>query len=465
MSPKEQAPSDATRRLGKGAAVLSVGIASAGLFTYLFFAVASHTLSRSEYGSITLLWSAVFIIVSVLYRPVEQLLSRTIAERQALGLQDLGPLRVAAKIQLALGAAFAVAALIFRGPIESGLFSGDSTLYWILIVAILAYAASYFARGYLAGQRRFGLYGALVTFESTSRLLFAIAFAVGIATSHSVPAAGIAAAPLISLAVLPWAIGHHLRRNGQGRETVGYAQDRVEASPEKFSLAHGGRFAAAVLIIMFSEQTLLNAGPLAVKATAGTAGVALAGFAFNILLIARAPLQLFQAVSTSILPHLTNVRVTEGADAFRRSVRITLLAVVGFATLVVLVMATIGPQLMHIFFSKKFDYDRWGLVLVAVGMGLYLSATTLNQAALAQGQARRAATCWLTTAALFVAWLFMPVLGEVRRVEVGYVVAAGLLYGLLYIVYRRPVEHPEDVPTPGSVEELEAQLASADEAT
>jgi len=47
------------------------------------------------------------------------------------------------------------------------------------------------------------------------------------------------------------------------------------------------RFAAAVLLIMICEQTFLNAGPLLVK---GTAGAAAAGFIFNILMIARAPL-------------------------------------------------------------------------------------------------------------------------------------------------------------------------------
>jgi len=55
---------------GRGARILSVGIASTGLFTALYFAVASHSLPKDEYGRISLLWSAVFIVVSVLYRPV-----------------------------------------------------------------------------------------------------------------------------------------------------------------------------------------------------------------------------------------------------------------------------------------------------------------------------------------------------------------------------------------------------------
>jgi hypothetical protein len=102
---------------------------------------------------------------------------------------------------------------------------------------------------------------------------------------------------------------------------------------------------------------------------------------------------------------------------------------------------------------------------MAAGMGLYLSAVTLNQAALAQGQARRAAACYITCAAAFVGWALLPVMDVFRRVEVGFAGATGLLFLLLFLLYRRPHERPEDVVRPGSPEEIEAQLAAADEAT
>ncbi len=175
----------AERSYGRGAAVLSVGIGVTGVVTFGYFALASHSLPESQYGHITLLWSAVFITVSVLYRPVEQLLSRTIADRDARGVAGNEHLRVAATIQLALGVLFVVVALALRGPIEDELLGGSSSLYTILIVAVLAYAASYFARGFLAGHRRFGLYGGLVLLEATSRFMFALAVAVGIAEGQT----------------------------------------------------------------------------------------------------------------------------------------------------------------------------------------------------------------------------------------------------------------------------------------
>ena len=40
--------------------------------------------------------------------------------------------------------------------------------------------ASYFARGFLAGQRRFGLYGGLVLMESASRVVFGVLLVTGV---------------------------------------------------------------------------------------------------------------------------------------------------------------------------------------------------------------------------------------------------------------------------------------------
>jgi O-antigen/teichoic acid export membrane protein len=429
------AASGAARSYGRGAAVLSVGIGVTGLVTFAYFALASHSLPENEYGRITVLWSAVFITVSVLYRPVEQLLSRTIADRDARGVQGGEHLRVAATIQLALGALFAVVALVLRNPIQDDLLGGSSTLYWILIATVLAYAASYFARGFLAGHHRFGLYGGLVLMEASSRFLFALAVAVGIAEGQDAVALGMTAAPIVSLAVVPWALGPRLRAAPAPEpEPVG----PEEAGEPQFTLAHGSGFAVAVLLIMLSEQTFLNAGPLLVEASEGARGAALAGFTFNVLLIARAPLQLFQAVQTSILPHLTRLRAIGESDPFRRSVNLTLVAIAGFAACVALVMLAFGPALMDLVFGGEFDYERGGLVLVSAGMGLYLSAATLNQALLAHGRAPHAAAAWALCAVGFALFLVLVDFDDrVLQVELAFVGAAACLSLLLGLLYRR----------------------------
>ncbi|HEY6550015.1 MAG TPA: hypothetical protein VIY71_02320 [Solirubrobacterales bacterium] len=462
----------ATADYGKTASFLAIGVGLTGVITYVYFLIASHVLSKPDYGQITVLWSAVFITISTLYRPVEQLLSRHISEHLVKGEPIGDTTRNASMIQLGLAALFAVLALAFRGPLQNDLLEGNETLYWVFFSAVLFYAASYFARGFLAGQKRFGLFTALILSESVFRTLFAVLVAVSLLEGQSAVAIGIVAAPSLSLVVVPFAFKRRARRLAQKPDMSSASRpgmsgsEKARSGDEAVSMAHGTGFAAAVLVIMFSEQAFLNAGPLIIR---GLQGAAAAGFIFNVLMLARAPLQVFQAVSTSILPHLTGLHTSDDPDSereFHRSVRMVLLGIAAFAAFTGLVVLIAGPQLMQIAFSKKYSYDRAELLLVTVAMGLYLCSVTVNQACVAQGQVRRAAARWIVCAGLFIGWNFVPLVSnEFHRVEVGFALAAGVLFALLYLIYRRPHERAEDVPALGSPEELEMRLAAVDENT
>jgi O-antigen/teichoic acid export membrane protein len=429
-----------------GARILSIGIASTGIFTFLYLATASHVLDPASYSRISLCWAIMFVILSVIYRPVEQLLSRMIADRRARGLHG-HPLRIPATIQFGFAVVFVVVALAMRHEIEQGVFDGSSALYWILVIGVLAYSASYFARGWLAGHQRFALYGGLVFLESTSRFLFALAVAVGIGSGQGIVGLGMAVAPFASLCVIPFAFSRMQVRAPSGLPAAdaareGPAHAQVEEAATDLSMRHGAGFAISVVGIMLAEQTLMNAGVLIVAAKAGSqAGltVGITGFVFNVLLIVRAPLQLFQAIQTSILPHLTGLEVRESGEEFHRAVRITVLVIAGFAGAVAIGLLAIGPVVMTALLGNKgFHYGRLGLALVGLGMGLHLTAGTLNQAALARGRHAMAAAAWLAAAALFVALMLSGTIGnQVTRVEVSYFTAALVLCGLLSAIYRR----------------------------
>jgi O-antigen/teichoic acid export membrane protein len=327
---------------------------------------------------------------------------------------------------MSAAALFLVVALAFRAPIQDDVFDGSAELYWVLVVAVVAYAASYFARGWLAGHQWFGLYGGLVLLESVSRCLFALAVAIGIAEGQGAVALGIAAAPLVSLAVVPLALARHGAR---------------ATAAERGAIREGAGFAGGVLAIMVAEQALLNGPVLVVDATATDA--ALAGFVFNVLLITRAPLQLFQAIQTSLLPHLSGLHATGGGDDFARAIRTTVLAIAGFAGLVVLGLGLIGPWAMGLLFGGDFDYGRVGLMLVGLGMGFHLTAGTLNQAALARRRGHLAAAAWLAAAALFMVWLLpSPLDDPVLAVEVGYCATTALLAVALWLIERTSASAP-----------------------
>jgi O-antigen/teichoic acid export membrane protein len=417
----ETADEAAAGGYARGARILSIGIAATGVFTFAYFAVASHVLGDDDYGAISTLWSILFVTISVIYRPVEQLLSRTIAQRRAVGLGAAGQLRTPAAIQLAFASAFLVVVLAARGPITDVL-RGSSTLFWVLVAAALAYAASYFARGYLAGHQWFGLYGGLVLFESISRFCFPLAAAVGISSGQAAVALGIAAAPFASLLVVPWALSRHVA-----------AEHGAAGAPERGSTREGADFAVAVAAIQLSEQSLLNAAVLLVGHGKPAAIV------FSAFLITRAPLQLFQSVQTSLLPHLAGLEATEGSAAFARAVRVTLLAIGAFAGAVALGLLVLGPWVMGIVFDVGVRYGRVGLAVIALGMGFHLAAGTLNQAALARDRARAAAVAWLASAGGFVVWMIAAAVGDpLARAEVGYAGATALLCALLYALEQRP---------------------------
>ncbi len=504
----EPAQADGRRSYGSGARILSIGIAATGLLTFAFFSIASHVLGEVAAKRVDVLWSVMFVVISVIYRPVEQLLSRTIAERRAHGHVE-HPLRVPIAIQAGSALAFLVVALALHEELVDHVFDGYAALYWVLVVGTVAYAGSYFARGWLAGHEYFALYGGLVLMESTSRVCFALAVALGIASGQTAVALGIAVAPLISLVVVPAAFARNKKERHEGEQqptssatqelasaaverapiAVGQAPTAAERAPaasvqaapnpdgdaapitadeadaalagpgtegvqevaahEELSLSRGGRFALWVSGIMLSEQTLLNAAVLTVDATSPNR--ALAGIVFNVMLIARAPLQLFQAIQTTLLPHLTGLEAKEGHAAFARAIRITVRAIAAFAAAVALGLLLIGPFVMgHVLFGQHYAYGRFGLALIGLGMGMHLASGTLNQAALARNRARAAAACWLAAAVVFLGWMLTPLVGEqVLRAEIGYLGATSLLALLLALLYRRgtptaPRAHPPD---------------------
>jgi len=277
---------------------------------------------------------------------------------------------------------------------------------------------------------------------------------LGIAHGQTAVVLGIAAAPFVSLVVVPAAFA---RRSGEPRGAPEIEElDAALAGPgtegleealvaDELSLRRGSGFAFAVSGVMLSEQTLLNAAVLTVDAT--SVNRALAGIVFNVLLIARAPLQLFQAIQTSLLPHLTGLEATEGHAAFARAIRVTVLAIAVFAGAVALGLLAIGPPVMKALFGQSFDYNRFGLALIGMGMGMHLTSGALNQAVLARDEARTAAVCWAVAAVAFVLWMLTPLVGEeLLRTEIGYLGATSLLALMLSTVYRRGTARPQSAP-------------------
>ena len=425
-------PSRSTRDYGRSAALLTVAIGVSGVLVYVFFALASHALDRDDYGKVVVLWSAMFVGLSILCRPIEQLLSTSVASLRARGESTKHALRVAAQIQLAVMVGFVVLATVFREPIEEDLFGGDELFFWCLVASIVGFGVSFFARGVLAGGGRFLTFAAIVATDAISRTAFALAVTIGILNGADPMALGIALAPFISAAVWPIA---NVLVSRRGHRTPRGAPNPESADPN-FTLTEGTGFATGLLFVMLGEQVLLNSGPLLAQMEVGAAT---AGFIFNVLLVLRAPVLVFQAAAAVLLPHLTEIQDSgraEGDGEFGRSVRVTLTAILGFGVVTLVIVATLGPALMQIAFGEKFDYPRADLLIVAAGLPFYLAATTLTQASLARRRVSAVAFAWSAAAGALIAWYAVSPLEVSRTVEVGIAGASALLFALLWLLYR-----------------------------
>lgn len=237
---------DDNRQYGRSAAGLTIALGAGGVLTYVFFALASRSLDPTEYGNIVVLWSVVFLLASTIFRPIEQLLARTLAERQQVGASSADALRIAGVIQAAMTLALVAALLVARTPIQEKLYGDSSNLYWAMIVALFGFGLAYYVRGFLAGRGQFPLYAALVLLEVALRLVFAVIVATGIAGGAGLIAVGVAVAPVASLLVLPLAF------QGGKPPTAAAGSANPVAGEHELSLGSGGAFAGAILLMMLS---------------------------------------------------------------------------------------------------------------------------------------------------------------------------------------------------------------------
>jgi O-antigen/teichoic acid export membrane protein len=119
-------------------------------------------------------------------------------------------------------------------------------------------------------------------------------------------------------------------------------------------------------------------------------------------MLVRAPVFLFQGVAVALLPRFTELHTRGDQAKIRRALTLAGAATLGLSAVSALGALAIGPQLMKALFGPDFVVARGDLALLAGGVGCYLAAATLSQAALARGLASKAAAAWLTSGIVFV---------------------------------------------------------------
>jgi O-antigen/teichoic acid export membrane protein len=412
----------ATRR---GAALLSLGTLGSGLLAYAFNLLVARALGPEGYGPVAVLWAAVFLAAVVLFRPLEQTLSRGIAERGAHGIDSRPIVRSVGRLAALISAGAVIAVLAAWGPITDGLFDGNGALTAALAAAILGYGLSYVVRGVVGGLHWFGGYGLLLLADGSVRLLFVV------------PLVFVASSSLAGLAVAMAALGGALAPIVVGHRRV--RRKLVQPGSARFDAREALRFALPVTAVAVAEQVLVSGGPLLVMLAGGAGAASAAGVVFAATMLVRAPVFLFQGVSAALLPSLTRLNALGDTARFRRSVLRTT-AVLGLFSLVLMAgAAAVGPQAMRILYGSGFEVTRLDLAVLCAGIGCYLLAATLSHAVLARGRAPWAGAIWTVAAVAFVALELMAPGAPLHRVSLAFAGASALMAALfLALVVGRP---------------------------
>src|SRR5829696_2643352 len=231
----------------RGAGVGSVHIVGsffvAGVLTYAFQSIYLHVLGKAGSAPLTLLWSATFLTVQVLWIGGTQTLGRYVAEREAQGADWEPVVSSVKRWQAGVAVVFVVVALTASPLLTEELF-GSAWLTVAFVVAVVLYAPEYFRRGIFNGHRQSLRLGAQIVAESAARLfLAAVLLVVGLGVFG--PALAIVIAPVVGvLAVRPAPVAPP---KGEG---------------DAFSTGKALRFAGPVLLCMAFAQALMNGGPI-----------------------------------------------------------------------------------------------------------------------------------------------------------------------------------------------------------
>jgi len=413
---------DAAKRrnpLPTGTLAVGAGLIVAGLSAYGFLIVANGPLSDSEYAPLSALWGLVFLAGPGLFLPLEQEVSRALAERRARGQGGAPVLRRAGTVGVGLGLGVLVLLIATARVSVDHLFDHQLLLLVGFALGLAGALAGHLTRGALSGSGQFKGYAAYIAADGFLRFAGAVlCLVVGVKTAGwfgvALGIAGLLAVPV----------------------ALGVQRPILEEGPEsafrEISAALGYLMAASLL-----SFGIMNIGPVLVQVLATEAEKDAAGRFLPGLVIARIPLFLFQAVQAALLPKLSALAGAGLHGSFRKGLWRLLAVVAGLAAVGTLVGFTIGPWVVHLLFRES-ELSSRTLGLLAAGSGLYMLALACAQALIALGGHRDQAFGWAAGMAtlLVTTWLVSDDL--FLRVELGLLAgSAAALVAMAALLLRR----------------------------
>lgn len=359
---------------------------------YLFQVYGARRLDPEAFAPVSVLWTAFFILATILLVPVEQYVTREVASGRKALPTDLKPAFVMTVIGSLVGVVFVFVTL-------DDLFFGDPVYIAQIVLLMVGYALMFVGKGVLAGSRRFAGVGWILVVETAVRLLAGVILLQLVVDASSLGWAMVIGG--FSVLALAW------WRHDDGR-------------PEA-SAAPAGAFLAGYVGGTSSSQVLLGGAPIAVAALGGSP--ALVSIVFVTFTLYRAPLTLIFALQGRVLPYLVSL----ARDAnHHQLVRIARGVVFGGAVLAAaggLVGWLVGPEVVGVLYGEEYMPSSLVAMFAAAGVMAAASAQIASQILVAEGRTSRLSWAWL--GGLLVGLLVLIASGGEAEMRVAIGFAAG----------------------------------------
>lgn len=330
---------------------------------YLFQVYGTRALGAEAFAPLAVLWTAFFILATVLLVPVEQYVTREVASGRRALPHDLGPAMVMAAIGALLGGGFVWFNL-------DRVFEGDWQYVLQIVLLMVGYALLFVGKGVLAGRRRFAGVGWVLIIETVARL------AIGV----------IAVSLLASAISLGWAMvigGFSVLAMRWWRHDTGSAGERA---------APAARFLGGYSWGSAASQLLLGGAPIAVLLLG--ADPALVSVVFVTFTLFRAPMTLIFALQGRILPYLVGLAGSGDNHRLGRIARGVVIGGTGVALAGALVGWLAGSEVVSLLYGPEFAPSQGVAMLAAGGVMAAAAAQITGQILVAEARTSRLAWAW-----------------------------------------------------------------------
>ena len=331
---------------------------------YLFQVLGGRALGPEAFAPVSVLWTAFFILATILLVPVEQYVTREVASGRKAIPHDLVPSLTVAGLGAVVGGGFVAFTL-------DSLFEGDPQYIAQIALMMVGYALMMVGKGVLAGTRNFSQVGWVLVVESAGRFLAGVVAVVFFANAVSLGWAMVAGS--FSVLLLGW-----------WRYDTG--DPRAPAAPARGFL--GGYVGGTS-----SSQILLGGAPLAVAALG--ASPALISVVFVTFTLYRAPLTLIFALQGRILPYLVGLAHDANHTKLVRIVRQVVSAGAGLVVAGGVVGWLIGPEVVTLLFGAEFAPSSTVAAFAAAGVTAAATAQIASQILVAEARTKRLALAWM----------------------------------------------------------------------